>query len=41
LGIPVLISDTFATAYTGDLKSVGKHRLRGVENERHLFTVPD
>lgn len=40
LGIPVLISDTFASAYGGQLETVGKHRLRGVENERELFTVP-
>ena len=40
LAIPVLISDTFASSYGGQLESVGKHQLRGVENERELFTVP-
>ena len=40
LGVPVLISDTFANAYKGDLSSVGRHCLRGLDNERELFTVP-
>ncbi len=40
LGLPVLISDTFATVYQGPLRSVGKHRMRGVEKERELFTLP-
>ncbi len=40
LAIPVLISDTFANSYCGELKSVGSHRLRGVENHRELYTLP-
>ena len=41
LGVPVLISDTFASAYMGDLISVGQHELRGVEGKRELFTVSE
>ena len=39
LSVPVLISDTFASAYLGELVSVGQHQLRGVEGKRELFTV--
>ena len=39
LSVPVLISDTFASAYIGELVSVGQHQLRGVEGKRELFTV--
>lgn len=40
LGVPILISNAFAQSYRGNLVPVGKHRLRGVENERELFTIP-
>ncbi len=41
LNVPVLISSAFANSYKGDLVSVGRHHLRGVEHERELFTIAD
>lgn len=36
----LLISDSFAALYQGELRSLGRHALRGVEGERELFTHP-
>lgn len=41
LGIPVLISDTFANACDQNLKPVGLHKMRGVEKSRELYTLAD
>jgi len=38
---PVLTSAAFAAAYQGDLVSLGKHPLKGLEGEHELFTLPD
>ena len=38
---PVLASAAFAAAYRGQLLSVGKHALKGLEGEHQLFTLPD
>jgi adenylate cyclase len=37
---PVLTSAAFAAAYGGDLLSVGKHQLKGLDGEHELFTLP-
>ncbi len=37
----VLVSSTFADQYPGKLVSVGRYRLKGLEGERELFTLPD
>ncbi|MBI1944029.1 MAG: DUF427 domain-containing protein [Betaproteobacteria bacterium] len=36
----VLTSAAFASAYGGELVSVGRHALKGIEGERELFTLP-
>jgi len=38
---PVLTSAAFAAAYSGKLVSVGRHRLKGLEGDHELFTLPD
>jgi class 3 adenylate cyclase/uncharacterized protein (DUF427 family) len=38
---PVLTSAAFAAAYRGNLVSLGKHPLKGLEGEHELFTLPD
>ncbi len=40
VGKPVLTSAAFAAAYSGKLESVGRHRLKGLEGEHELFTLP-
>jgi len=37
---PVLLSGSFAKSFRGDLRSLGKHRLRGIATEQELFTLP-
>ncbi len=37
----VLVSAAFADKYPGKLLSVGRYRLKGLEGERELFTLPD
>jgi adenylate cyclase len=39
LGVPVLTSQQFASNYAGELKSMGLHKLRGMKNERELYTL--
>ncbi len=41
LGVPLIISETFAAEFGGDLKSLGRHGLRGVGHVAELFTLPD
>jgi len=36
----VLISSSFADTYPGKLQTVGKHKLKGLEGEHELFTMP-
>jgi class 3 adenylate cyclase len=38
---PVLTSSAFAERYPGKLVSVGRHRLKGLDGEHELFTLPD
>jgi class 3 adenylate cyclase/uncharacterized protein (DUF427 family) len=38
---PVLASAAFAATYRGNLLSVGKHPLKGLDGEHELFTLPD
>jgi adenylate cyclase len=38
---PVLTSAAFAGAYQGNLVSLGKHPLKGLDGEHELFTLPD
>ena len=40
LGKPVLTSDAFARDYPGRLVSAGRHRLKGIDGEHELFTLP-
>ena len=37
----ILISSAFAARYRGQLVSVGRHPLKGIEGDRELFTLPD
>jgi adenylate cyclase len=38
LDLPLIVSDDFANAYGGALKSLGRHQLRGLEVPHELFT---
>jgi adenylate cyclase len=38
LDLPLIVSDDFANAYGGTLKSLGQHQLRGLELPHELFT---
>jgi adenylate cyclase len=40
LDLPLIVSDDFAEAYGGKLKSLGLHQLRGLELPHELFTPP-
>ena len=40
LGKPVVISSAFAATYPGKLEPLGKFRLKDVEGEQELFTLP-
>ena len=37
LDLPIVVSDDFANAYGGALKSLGRHPLRGLERRHELF----
>ena len=39
LDLPLVVSDDFARAYGGSLRSLGQHKLRGLEQPHELFTV--
>jgi adenylate cyclase len=41
LDLPVVVSDDFARVHGGELKSLGMHKLRGLEQPHELFTLPD
>ena len=41
LGTPVLISARLAERFTGELVSLGRHALRGVDTEFELWTLPE
>jgi adenylate cyclase len=40
LDLPLVVSDNFADAYGGTLKSLGRHQLRGLDLPHELFTPP-
>ena len=40
LGRNIVISASFADSYAGKLATLGKHRLKDVEGEQELFTLP-
>lgn len=40
LGEPILLSASFAESFSGGLRSVGKHCLRGVREDQELFSLP-
>jgi adenylate cyclase len=40
LGRNVVISAAFADAYRGELEALGKFKLKDVEGEQALFTLP-
>jgi hypothetical protein len=35
------VSDDFARLHGGELKSIGMHKLRGLEQPHELFTLPE
>ena len=39
LNLSLVLSDDFARAYGGPLRSLGQHKLRGLEQPHELFTV--
>jgi len=39
LDLPLVVSDDFARAYGAPLRSLGEHKLRGLEQPHELFTV--
>ena len=41
LDLPLVVSDDFARVHGGELKSLGQHKLRGLEQPHELFTVLD
>jgi adenylate cyclase len=41
LDLPLVVSDDFARVHGGALRSLGLHKLRGLEQPHELFTVPD
>ena len=41
LGLSVLISEEFERFVSGSLVSVGRHRFRGVAQDREIFTLPE
>ena len=41
LDLPLLVSDNFAHAYGGTLRSLGRHQVRGLDRPHELFTPPD
>ena len=40
LGQPVLISSRFAQSVGANLRSLGRHKLAGVEDDQEIFTLP-
>jgi class 3 adenylate cyclase len=40
LGRDVIISSAFARAYGGRLESLGRHKVKDIEGEQELFTLP-
>jgi adenylate cyclase len=40
LDLPLVVSDDFARVHGGALRSLGLHKLRGLEQPHELFTVP-
>ena len=40
LDAPLLLSSAFAESFAGNLRSVGKHQLRGIDAKQELFTLP-
>ncbi len=40
LDAPVVLSSEFARHYCGEVLSLGRHRLRGVETPQEVFTLP-
>ena len=38
-GVPVLVSESFAKSFAGELVSFGEHQLRGIEVKQELFTL--
>jgi adenylate cyclase len=40
LGRNIVISAAFAQRYAGKLQSLGKHKLKDVEGDQELFTLP-
>ena len=41
LGLSVLVSEEFERFVSGTLVSVGRHRFRGVAQDREIFTLPE
>jgi adenylate cyclase len=41
LNLPLVVSDDFARVHGGTLRSLGLHKLRGLEQSHELFTLPD
>jgi adenylate cyclase len=39
LDLPLVVSDDFARAYGAPLRSLGQHKLRGLEQPHELFTM--
>jgi len=39
LDLPLVVSDDFARAHGGSLRSLGQHKLRGLEQPHELFTL--
>jgi adenylate cyclase len=39
LDLPLIVSDDFARVHGGTLKSLGLHKLRGLEQPHELFTL--
>jgi adenylate cyclase len=39
LDLPLVVSDDFARAYGQPLRSLGEHKLRGLEQPHELFTL--
>jgi adenylate cyclase len=39
LDLPLVVSDDFARAYSAPLRSLGQHKLRGLEQPHELFTM--
>jgi hypothetical protein len=38
LDLPIVVSEAFAHAYGGDLRSLGRHELRGLAGSHELFS---